>query len=130
MARPKTEVLTEREAQIMSVLWDLGEASSDEVRVKLPGSPHDSSVRTMLRVLVEKRLVKVNNAVRPAVYRAAIPRSKMRARAAASLLKRFFSGSAEELVQHLLDDEQLTPEQLAELKRQYGSRGKAKKSEE
>jgi len=126
MARPKSETLTPREAEIMEVLWRLGEATSEEVREQLARNPHDSSVRTMLRVLASKGCVKVDQAVRPAKYRAAIPQSKMRTKATSSLLKRFFGGSAEELVQHLLEDEQLTPDQLSKLRRQYGSRAKDK----
>lgn len=126
MARPKSETLTPREAEIMEVLWNLDSATSEEVRQQLAGSPHDSSVRTMLRVLISKGCVKVDHTVRPAKYRASIPRSKMRTKATSSLLKRFFSGSAEELVQQLLEDEQLTPDQLNKLRRQYGSRAKDK----
>jgi predicted transcriptional regulator len=126
MARPKSETLTAREAEIMEVLWKLGAATSEDVRQKLADNPHDSTVRTMLRVLINKGWVKVDHTVRPAQYRAALPQSKMRTKATSSLLKRFFSGSAEELVQHLLEDEQLTPDQLNKLRRQYGSRAKHK----
>jgi predicted transcriptional regulator len=35
------------------------------------------------------------------------------------LLKQFFSGSADELVQHLLDEEEITPEQLHRLREAY-----------
>ena len=126
MARPKSDTLTPREAEIMEVLWNRGAVTSEDVRRQLAGNPHDSTVRTMLRVLISKAWVKVDHTVRPAEYRAALPQSKMRTKATSSLLKRFFSGSAEELVQHLLDDEQLTPEQLSRLRRQYGSRSKEK----
>jgi predicted transcriptional regulator len=126
MARPKSETLTPREAEIMDVLWKLGAATAEDVRQQLAGNPHDSSVRTMLRVLINKGCVKVDHSVRPATYRAAIPQAKMRTKVTSNLLRRFFSGSAEELVQHLLEDEQLTPDQLSKLRRQYGSRAKDK----
>ena len=54
MPRPAAEVLTEREAQIMAILWDLKEATADEVRHGLSGKPHDSTVRTLLRILKAK----------------------------------------------------------------------------
>ena len=126
MSRPKSDALTAREAQIMQVLWDHGEMTSGEVGDRLPGRPHDSSVRTMLRVLMQKGNVRIDNGVRPAVYSAAAPRSKLRKQATQSLLQRFFSGSVEDLVQHLIEDEQLTPEQLTNLRRKFGSHNRGR----
>ena len=119
MARPKNAVLTDREAEIMNVLWRRQPATSEEIRVELSGKPHDSTVRTLLRVLVEKRQVVADTQVRPTRYRAMVRQKTVRKRAAWSLLKRFFSGSAEELVQQLLDDERLTPEQLKQIEARY-----------
>ena len=121
MARPKSDVLTEREARIMQVLWDHGDMTSVALGVRLPNNPHDSSVRTMLRVLIQKGCVRVDSKQRPAVYSSAVPQSKLQKKATHSLLQRFFSGSVEDLVQHLIEDEQLTPEQLKKLRRKFGS---------
>ena len=122
MARPTSETLTPRESQIMEVLWDKGKATSEDVRMELDDRPHDSSVRTMLRVLITKGYVKVDNSCRPALYAAATSRNKLQKKATKSLLSRFFRGSVEDLVQHLLEDEQLTPDQLTKLRRRYGSK--------
>src|ERR1043165_7269124 len=46
--------LTKRERPIMDVLYRLGRATAAEVLAALPGSPHYSTVRTLLRVLEEK----------------------------------------------------------------------------
>ena len=54
MARPPEGTLTGREAQIMDALWQLGEATADQVRETLPEPLHDSTVRTLLRVLESK----------------------------------------------------------------------------
>ena len=98
MAHPTSDVLTEREAQIMAVIWELGEATAEQVRARLPGSPHDSSVRTLLRVLQSKGYLRLRPKSRPRLYRPAVPRSKAQHKAAKSLLRRFFDGSAEALV--------------------------------
>jgi BlaI family penicillinase repressor len=112
MARPTSEVLTEREAQIMSILWEMGHASSEKVRERLAGDPHDSTVRTLLRVL------------RPTIYRPAIAQSKVQQKATRGVLQRFFGGSAETLVLRLLEDEHLTPEQLEQLKQSHSRRSR------
>ena len=117
MARRASDVLTERESQIMGILWDLGEATSEQVRERLPGDPHDSSVRTLLRVLHTKGCVRLNRRKRPTVYRPSISQERVQQKAAQNLLQRFFSGSAESLVLRLIEDEQLSPEQLTQLKK-------------
>jgi BlaI family transcriptional regulator, penicillinase repressor len=119
MARHASEVLTEREAQIMTVLWELGQASSETIREQLAGDPHDSTVRTLLRVLKNKGYVQVIAKSRPTIYRPAIAQSKVQQKAARGLLQRFFGGSAETLVLRLLEDEHLTPEQLEQLKKSH-----------
>lgn len=128
MARPKSDVLTKREAQIMKVLWDCGDLSSGVVRAKLPGNPHDSSVRTMLRVLVEKGYVRIKGGQRPVLYASAVPQAKLQKKAMRSLLQRFFGGSVEGLVQHLIEDEQLTLEQLTKLRQKFGSNENGRES--
>ena len=115
MPRPKTPLLTGRESEIMSVLWELGSATSHEIRKKLSGSTHDSTVRTLLRVLVAKGHVLTSSHTRPILYRPGVKRRSVQKKVTRDLLKRFFAGSAEDLVLHLLDDERLTPQQLKKL---------------
>ena len=122
MARPTSPLLTDREAEIMSVLWELGPSTSQQIGERLSGEPHGSTVRTLLRILAGKGHVKVNNHVRPAVFTPAMKQRSVRKKAAAELLKRFFGGSAEELVLHLLDDERLSAEQLKELEQRFLNR--------
>lgn len=130
MPRRTTEPLTEREAQIMDAIWRLGEATADQVRAEVPGSPHDSTVRTLLRVLESKGFVAHEARGKAYVYRATIARRKAQGQAVRSVLARFFGGSAEDLVLRLIEDEQLSPERLEELRRSAAaasSRGKRKK---
>lgn len=119
MARPAAEGLTPRETAIMQILWDAGNATVEEVRAALPDRPNASTVRTLLRILVEKQRVKKREDASPHLYSPAVPQSKERRRAVSGLLKRFFGGSPEDLVVHLLEEKSLTPETLAELKRRF-----------
>ena len=122
MARRTTEVLTEREAEIMEILWEFGEATSEQIRSQLDGEPHDSSVRTFLRVLDSKGYVRTNRRRKPIVYRPIVPKERVQKKAATALLQRFFGGSAEALVLRLIEDEKLTPEQLSQLKKKSSTR--------
>ena len=116
MARAASEILTEREAQIMEVLWRLESATADQVRTELPDDPHDSSVRTFLRVLIDKGYAQFDAKSKPRIYRPAISQSTAQRTATKSLLQRFFGGSAESFVLRLLEDEQLTMAQIEELR--------------
>ena len=128
MARPKSTLLTDREAEIMAALWQLKSATADEIRVRLSAQPHDSTVRTLLRVLVSKGHVVVDNRARPAAYKPRVKQSSVRTRAAQDILKRFFGGSAEELVLHLLEDKRLSLKQLEELERKHRTRSTKKET--
>src|SRR6476661_4314888 len=111
MARPPSDFLTEREAQIMEILWLQGEATAETVRQSLPDEPHDSTVRTLLRVLKAKGYVRIRGR-QPAIYVPIVPRHEVQHTATRRLVEQFFGGSANALVLRLLEDEHLTPGQL------------------
>ena len=117
MGRPPAETLTGREAQVMDAVWRLGEATAEQVRDALAEPLHDSTVRTMLRVLEGKGYLSHESRGKAFVYRAAVDRTKAQRSALVSLLARLFDGSAEDLVLRLIEDERITPEQLESLKR-------------
>ncbi len=120
------KMLTHRESQIMAVLWNRGEAIADEIRRELADEPHDSTVRTMLRVLEAKGYVKHVKRGKAFVYRPAVKQAKAQRQAILRLIKQFFGGSPKALVMRLLEDEQITQEQLDELRRQESKGSRAK----
>src|SRR4051794_32819985 len=121
MPRPTSEFLTEREAQIMDVLWSQGQATAETVRLALPNEPHDSTVRTLLRVLKDKGYVRIIGR-NPATYEPLVSREQAQSTATQSLLTRLFQGAADVLVLRLLEDEQLTAEQIGELRKKIKTR--------
>jgi predicted transcriptional regulator len=115
MSRGKATSLTDREAQIMEILWREGPTTADVIRARLPGEPHDSTVRTLLRVMEQKGLVAHTIEQRAYIYRALVAQSKAQRTAIQGLIRRLFGGSAKNLVLQLLDDEDITPEELQRL---------------
>ncbi len=101
----------------MEVLWGLGSATAERVREALPDEPHDSTVRTHLRVLESKGYVRRSTKGKAHVYRTAVPRSKAQGKAIRSLIGRLFGGSPEALIVRLLEDEEISIERLEELRR-------------
>jgi len=120
VSRRASEMLTDREAQIMEILWQLREATAEQVRERLADDPHDSTVRTLLRVLKEKRYVRIRGR-QPAVYVPVVAKKDAQHTAAGRLIDRFFGGSANELVLRLLEDERLSFAEIEKLKKQYMS---------
>jgi BlaI family transcriptional regulator, penicillinase repressor len=114
MARSRSEVLTDREAQLMEILWQLGPLSAEAVREALPERPHDSTVRTLLRILQKKRYVRIRGQ-QPAIYQPIVTRARAQSKATRNLLARFFGGSVTELVHRLVEDDQLSPNELDEI---------------
>lgn len=117
MGRSSSDVLTEREAEVMEAVWRLGDATAEQIRESMSGSPHDSTVRTLLRILEAKGYVLHEVRGKVYVYRAKVERRNAQRQALQGVLKRFFAGSAEDLVLRLIEDERLTPEQLDSLRR-------------
>ena len=105
----------------MDVIWRLGEVTAEQVRAGLTGSPHDSTVRTLLRVLETKGYVAHDIDGKAYLYRAKVGRRRAQRLAVQSMLSRFFAGSAEHLVMHLIEDERLSQEQLDELRKSTAS---------
>lgn len=95
--------LGHRERQIVDAVFKLGEASVSDVRREIPDPPSYSSVRKMLSLLEEKGLLKHREEGTKYVYRPTqSPRSASRV-AVKHLMATFFSGSATEAVNAILD---------------------------
>jgi predicted transcriptional regulator len=121
MARPFSDLLTAREAQIMEILWQRGPSTAEIVREALADRPHDSTVRTLLRILKDKGYVCICGR-QPAVYEAKIAKVQVQKNVTRSLLARFFGGSAEALMHRLVEDEKLTPAQLEKWRQSLAKR--------
>lgn len=99
------DALTRRERQIMDVLLELGEASAEEVRERLPDPPSNSAVRTLISKLEDKGHVTHTAKDLRYVYSPAMSRREAQESAVSRLVRVFFGGSAAAAVTGLLDRE-------------------------
>lgn len=111
--------LTDREAEIMEQLWALGAATAEQIRLNLPDELHDSTVRTILRILEAKGYVSHQRVGRSFVYRSLVKREKVQRKTLVDVIRQFFSGSPHELVLRLLEEDQLSVDELNELTNQF-----------
>jgi len=111
--------LGRRERQIMDAIFRLGEASVAEVRKELPDAPSYSAVRTMIRLLESKGLLRHRRDGNRYVYRPTQSKDAASRSALKHLIVTFFSGSAPDAVAAILDEssEKLTDEDLGRLER-------------
>ena len=112
-------VLSRRERQVMELLIRLGRATARDVERELPSPPTYSAVRSILRILGEKKLVqKVSRGGRD-WYSPVVPAARARLRALRELVRDFFSDSAVDAACALLGGRRrkLSPQEITKLQR-------------
>ncbi len=116
-SRPK--LLTEVELELMSTLWQLGEATVRDVLGQLSKGRNlaYTSVSTILRILEGKRLVKSRKGGKANLYRPAVSKSEYERRSLRHLVDKVFDGTPSAMVMRLLDDEGLSRAELREIQR-------------
>jgi BlaI family transcriptional regulator, penicillinase repressor len=119
MARKKSRILTDAEHRIMEVLWSRGSATVAEVAEDLAGKDGTAytTILTLMRILRVKGYLTCRKEGRAHVYTPKVNRETAARKAVRQLLTKFFAGSPSELVLTFLRDEDLSPEELDELKR-------------
>jgi predicted transcriptional regulator len=96
--------LSNRERQIMDILYRLGQATAAEVMEGLPDPPSYSAVRATLRILEEKGQVRHEEDGPRYVFRPAVARERAKRTAVRHLVSTFFGGSPEAAMATLLDE--------------------------
>ena len=109
-------VLGDRELDVMGVLWDLGSGTVAEVRDKLPADLAYTTVLTILRNLEAKELVDHTAEGKAHRYRPRVARKTARRSALARVVDKLFHGSPEQLITQLVEDEQLSADDLKRLR--------------
>ena len=128
MSRKKSLVLTDHELRLMEVLWDRGRASvADVVESLAPPPLAYSTVLTTLRTLEHKGYIDHEEDGRAYVYRPLVARDEAAKSATRHLLDRFFGSSPGALAVTLLDDTQLTDDDIAKIKRMLARNRKGQK---
>jgi predicted transcriptional regulator len=118
MRRPSS-TLTEHELEIMKIVWqhdtstvrDVYEALLEKRKVAY------TTVMTMMKVLETKKYLKKSQAERAYVYRPAQPQRQVVGAMVRDFVNRVFNGSASPLLVHLVEEHDLSREDLEEIAR-------------
>jgi BlaI family penicillinase repressor len=102
----------------MRVLWDQGEATARHITEVMNASAPTthSTVQTLLRQLETKGAIAHERRDRTFVYRPLIAETAVGRSMAKDVLDRVFQGSISGLVAHLLDNEEVPPDEIARLR--------------
>jgi predicted transcriptional regulator len=109
--------LTQRELDIMSVLWDRGEATVTEVRDRIDPDLAYTSISSMIRTLEIKGYVSHRRGEgKTHVYFPSIEREAAGESALGRVLDKIYGGSPIKLLAHLVEQHRLSDKELARMR--------------
>ena len=110
-------IFTDRELDIMTVLWQRRSGTAAEVRAALDDPLAYNTVLTMLGILEEKGFVRRAADGRAFRYYPTVRRSVAKRSAVRRMVTRLFEGDPRLLVTQLVSDRSLSAQDLLELRR-------------
>lgn len=108
---------TERELDVMAVLWDRGASTVAEVRDRLADELAYTTVLTVLRTLEEKGYVGHREEGKAYRYSALVERQAAGTSALRRMMRKLFRDSPELLLTQLVSDRDLSDEELRRMRR-------------
>lgn len=111
--------LTNVELELMTILWSLGEGNVAQVIAALPTERAlaYTSVSTILRILESKGFVAARREGRGHLYKPTIGKNEYEARAVKDVVNRVFQGVPVAMVRQLLENVEMTDEDVRELRK-------------
>lgn len=107
---------TDRELDLMNVLWDRGSATVPEMLDSLEDDLAYSTVSTLLRILEKKGYVDHTVEGRFHRYHPRVEQGAARSGALEYVIEKLFRGSPEALLNHFVSDRSLSEEQIRRAK--------------
>lgn len=113
MSAEKLKPLTKAEEQVMQAIWKLNKSFLREIVDAMPvPKPHQNTVATLLKILMEKKYIKVDVIGRMHQYYPAISKEAYSKASMKTLVKGYFEGSFSEAVSFMVKENNLSIEEL------------------
>ena len=110
------EKLTNKEEEIMQVLWQLEKAFVNDILEKMPEpKPHYNTLSTIVRLLEEKGFVAHKSYGKSHQYYPLISLEAYRGVYVKESIKKYFDNSVANLVNYFVKDEKLTESEIQDL---------------
>lgn len=122
MPRRRDIDFTDRELDVMNVLWEIGPATVQEVRERLPDELAYTTVLTILRILESKGYVRHREEGRAYRYQPLVERAQAAESALRRLIRGVYRGSPELLLTQLVSDRGLSEKELLRIRKLLDAR--------
>ena len=118
MAKKPSPKPTEKELEILRVLWSIVEGTVRQVNEKINAQSKTGYTTTLklMQIMHEKGLLVCDKSQFKHVFRPAISEDRTQETLVGDLLEKAFSGSAEKLVMRALSAKKITAEELKRIK--------------
>lgn len=114
------KTLTKAEEQVMQVIWNLGKAFLREIMEEIPEPrPHQNTVATIIKILVEKEFVGIKVYGRTHQYYPLVSKESYTKSTMKNLVKGYFEGSFSNAVSFMVKENNLSIEELELLLQQF-----------
>lgn len=111
--------LTKAEEQVMQALWKLEKGFLREITDAMPvPKPHQNTVATLLKILIEKEFVGINVMNRHHEYFPVVSKDEYSKRSMKQLVKGYFDGSFSNVVSFLVKENNISVQELETLLKQ------------
>ena len=120
--------LTKAEEQVMQVLWKLDRAFLRDIVEHMPGvKPHQNTVATLLKILVEKEFVSIDVIGRQHQYYPLVSKEEYSKKTIKQMVKGYFEGSFSNVVSFMVKENNISLEELESLVQQIKKQQKSGK---
>ena len=110
-----TEKLTQKEEEVMRVLWDLGKAFVKDINAKLEKDYHYNTVSTIIRNLEDKQYVGHEAFGNTHQYFPLVDQDDYQREVLSQTTQKFFKGSYKDLVSFFAKDEKISEKDLEDI---------------
>jgi BlaI family transcriptional regulator, penicillinase repressor len=125
MARDSLDDLAELQKTVMEIVWQLGEASVNQVKAKLGRRKLAyTTVLSVMQKLDKAGWLRHREEGRAYIYQPTVSREEAGRSSLRQFINRVCGGDPIAMFQHLLDDQELSAEDLAELRKMIDKRRK------
>ena len=115
----KMKTLTKAEEQVMQVLWKLKEGFIRDIMDAMPPpKPHQNTIATLLKILVEKEFVGIRIFGRQHQYHPLVSKDSYSKATMRSLVKSYFGGSFSDAVSFMVKENSISVDDLETLLQQ------------
>lgn len=112
----KKQLLTEKETELMNMLWERGPLFVREMVDLYPDpKPHFNTVATTIRILESKGYVEHEVLGNSHRFKAVVDRSVLRSKSLGDVIRNFFGNSYKVAISSLIEEEKISVDEVKEI---------------